>query len=86
MQQERAQILFDISNALEKLSDSNKVYKALFHCRDHRITYADAHNPEFKIGSKIVKMTKDSASCPSAVALGKRIVNDWMLEKKNAAS
>ena len=83
-QQERAQILLEISKALENVADSHKIYQALCLCRDSRLTYEDAQIPEFKIGYKIIKMTKDSVSCPSAVVLGKRILQDWIIEKKNA--
>ena len=83
-QQERAQILLEISKALENVADSHKIYQALCLCRDSRLTYEDAQIPEFKIGYKIIKITKDSVSCPSAVVLGKRILQDWIIEKKNA--
>ena len=79
-EQKRAKILLDISKGLENVGDYPKIYQALHQCRDSRLTYEDAHSPEFRIGNKVLKV-KTSSSSPSAVALAKVLLAKWIAEK-----
>ena len=84
-EQKRAKILRDISEGLENVADYPKIYQALYLCRDSRLTYEDAQIPEFRIGNKVLKVIKDKSSCPSAVALGKLLMANWVAEKRMLA-